>query len=133
MIPAKVQEQLLQDALRWASLSAATTSQKMLGGQGISVKGSLFALLLPQGTALKLSPDDQKHLLELPGSRRFEIEGDPARSMVWVLVPESLMDQTNHYASWVRKAFQFCEKTVPSSRRMPPKPGRKASHGRTKG
>jgi TfoX/Sxy family transcriptional regulator of competence genes len=133
LIPAKVQEQLLQDALRWASLSAATTSQKMLGGQGISVKGSLFALLLPQGTALKLSADDQKHLLELPGSRRFEIEGDPARSMIWVLVPESLMDQTNHYASWVRKAFQFCEKTVPSSRRMPPKPGRKASHGRTKG
>lgn len=131
MIPAKVQEQLLHDALSWASLHATTTSQKMLGGQGMSVKGNLFALILPQGTALKLSPEDQKHLLELPGAQRYEIAGDPARSMVWVILPESMLDQTNHYASWVRKAFQFTAKTVPSSYRLPPKPGRKAAHGRT--
>jgi len=103
----------------------------MLGGSGVTVKGSLFALLLPQGTALKLSPEDQEHLLQLPGATRFEVPGDPARSKAWIIVPESLMDQTNHYASWVRKAFQNAEKTVPTSRRMPPKPGRKAAHGRT--
>lgn len=130
MIPMKVQEQLLQDALAEASLSRTTLAHKMLGGMGISVKGSLFALLLPQGTALKLPPPEQEHVLRMPGASRYEIEGDPARSNVWVILPENLLDKTEHYASWVRKAFQFTERVVPQGRRPPPKPGRKASHGR---
>lgn len=130
MIPPRIQEQLLQDALRHASLNATTSGKPMLGGQCISAKGVLFALLLPQGTALKLSPEDQEHLLKLPGSSRYEIPGDPARSRVWVVAPPELPDQTAHWASWVRKAFQFNERVVPPNRRPPPKPGRKASHGR---
>lgn len=130
MIPMKVQEQLLQDALAEASLSRETLQQKMLGGIGISVKGSLFALLLAQGTALKLPPEEQEHLLRMPGAFRYEIEGDPARSNVWVIVPENLLDKTQHYASWVRKAFKFTERVVPQGRRLPPKPGRKSTHGR---
>lgn len=130
MIPINIQEQLLQDALGAASLSRVTVQQKLGIGIGISVKGAQFALLLPQGTALKLPPQEQEHLLQLPGSSRYEIPGDPARSRIWVIVPESLMDQTSHYASWVRKAFQFTEKVVPQGRRLPPKPGRKPSHGR---
>lgn len=130
MIPTKVQEQLLQDALRHASLNAVTTGQPMLGGMGMSAKGVLFALLLPQGTALKLSPEDQEHFLRMPGASRYEIAGDPARSRIWVVAPPELPDQTAHWASWVRKAFQFNERTVPPNRRPPPKPGRKAAHGR---
>lgn len=130
MIPPKVQEQLLQDALRHASLSANTTTKPMLGGTGVTSKGVLFALLLPQGSALKLSPEDQEHFLRMPGASRYEIPGDPARSRVWVIAPPELPDQTPHWAAWVRKAFQFNERTVPANRRPPPKPGRKASHGR---
>ncbi|HNY32981.1 MAG TPA: TfoX/Sxy family protein [Fibrobacteria bacterium] len=130
MIPINIQEQLLQDALEVASISRNTVQQKLAIGVGISVKGTQFALLLPQGTALKLPPQEQEHLLQLPGSCRYEIPGDPARSMVWVILPESLLDQTPHYASWVRKAFQFTDRVVPQGRRLPPKPGRKPSHGR---
>lgn len=130
MIPAKVQEQLLQDALRHASLTAVTTARPLLGGAGISAKGVLFALILPQGTALKLSPEDQEHFLRIPGTARYEIPGDPTRSRTWVIAPAELPDQTSHWASWVRKAFQFNERAVPPNRRPPPKPGRKASHGR---
>lgn len=130
MIPPKVQEQLLQDALRYASLNASTTPKPMLGGIGISAKGVLFALVLPQGTALKLSPEDQEHFLRIPGTSRYEIAGDPARSRIWVVAPPELPDQTAHWASWVRKAFQYNERTVPPNRRPPPKPGRKAAHGR---
>lgn len=131
MIPINIQEQLLQDALGAASLSRVTVSQKMLGGFGISVKGTQFALLLPQGTALKLPPPEQEHLLKIPGAARYEIPGDPARSNTWVILPQALLDQTPHYASWVRKAFQFNERQVPQGRRLPPKPGRKVSHGRS--
>lgn len=132
MIPVKVQEQLLQDALRKASLNADTMGKPMLGGTGISVKGNLFALILPHGTALKLSADDQEHFLKIPGTSRYEIPGDPTRSRIWTVSPETLMDQTAHWASWVRKSYQFVEKTVPGSRKLPPKPGRKASHARTR-
>lgn len=96
----------------------------MLGGQAISVKNVLFALILPQGTALKLSEPDQENLLRMPGSCRYEVPGDPARSMVWVVVPESLLDQTNHYAGWVRKAFEFCDKSTRPGR-TGPRPARK--------
>lgn len=120
----QIQEQVLKDALESVSLSTATTSQRMLGGLGISLKGTLFALLLPQGTALKLSPEDQERFLEMPGAVRYEIEGDPSRSRVWVVAPPELPDRTAHFASWVRKAFHFCERTVPTARRGTPKPGR---------
>lgn len=124
MIAANIQEQLLQDALRQASLSVATSRQRMLGGLGISVKGRLFALILQQGTALKLSEPDQENLLRMPGASRYEVPGDPARSRVWVVVPEPLMDQTNHYAGWVRKAFELSDKAARAATRAASRAGR---------
>lgn len=131
MIPPKIQEQLLQDALRHASLTATTSSKPMLGGAGVSAKGVLFALLLPNGTALRLSPEDQEHFLRIPGAARHVFPADPARAAAWIVAPPDMPDQTTHWATWVRKAFQFNERAVPGARRPPPKPGRKPSHGRS--
>jgi hypothetical protein len=125
MIPTKVQEQLLQDALRQASLNAETLCRPMLGGQGVTVKGNLFALLLPAGIGLRLAPDDQRNFLTIPGTSRLEVPGDPARSELWVVAPDSLVEATPHFAGWVRKAYGNVDRTVPSARRGAPKPGRR--------
>lgn len=125
MIPTKVQEQLLRDALRHASLASDTNLRPMLGGQGVTVKGNLFALLLPQGVGLKLSPEEQVHFLTIPGTTRLEVPNDPARSAVWVVAPDALVEATPHFAGWVRKAYGYTDRTVPTGRMPAVKPGRK--------
>ena len=126
MASVRIHEQLLQDALRQASLSTETVCRPMLGGQGVSVKGNLFALLLPSGIGLRLPPEEQGHFLTIPGTSRLDVPGDTARSRLWVVAPESLAGSVAHFSGWVRKAYGFVERTVPAARRGAPKPGRRA-------
>jgi len=116
--------ELLEDALSHAGLSTAIQKMKMLGGTGLSVKGHFIALIHPQGAALRLSPEDQLHLLTLPGAKRLVFEGDPGRSNQWVVVPERMVDETQHYASWIKKAWKFTQDSVPQARTGKHKPGR---------
>jgi len=124
MIPTKIQDQLVRDALRHASLASETKLRPMLGGQGVSVKGNLFALLLVQGVGLKLSSDEQVHFLTIPGTTRLEVPDDPARSAIWVVAPDALVESTAHFAGWVRKAYGYTDRTVPTGRMPAVKPGR---------
>jgi hypothetical protein len=44
--------------------------------------------------------------------------------MQWVLVPEDLVDQPNHYAGWVKRAWKFTQDQVPQARTGKHRPGR---------
>jgi TfoX N-terminal domain len=116
--------ELLEDALAHAGLSPTLQKMKMLGGTGLSVKGHFIALIHAQGAALRLSPNDQLHLLTLPGARRLEFPGDAGRNNQWVLVPERMVDEVQHYASWIKKAWKFTQDSVPQERTGKYKPGR---------
>lgn len=107
MHPTAILEEILRDTLGRLGLSMQVTSQRMMGGHGVSLKGHLFAHLCAQGVGLRLSPDDQTALLALPGARRLVFPGDPARSAKFVLVPDPMLDQVPVLAPWIRKAVQF--------------------------
>lgn len=115
--------ELLEDALTHAGLSTSMQKMKMLGGTGLSVKGHFIALIHPKGAALRLSPEDQLSLLKLHGSERLDFPEDPGRNNQWVLVPEGMIDQPNHYAPWVKKALKFTQETVPQARTGKHRPG----------
>jgi TfoX/Sxy family transcriptional regulator of competence genes len=107
MHPTAIQEEILRDTLGKLGLSVQITSQRMMGGHGISLKGHLFAHLCAEGTGLRLSPDDQAALLAVPGAKALIFPGDPSRSAKFVLVPESMLDKPAQLAPWVRKAVGF--------------------------
>lgn len=107
MHPTAIQEEILRDALGKLGLSVQITSQRMMGGHGISLKGNLFAHLCSEGTGLRLSPEDRASLLAVPGAKPLVFPNDPARSAKFILVPEAMLDQVPVLAPWVRKAVQF--------------------------
>jgi len=115
--------ELLEDALTHAGLSTSMQKMKMLGGTGLSVKGHFIALIHPKGVALRLSPEDQLVLLKQSGAARLEFADDPGRNNQWVLVPENMIDQPNHYSPWVKKALKFTQGTVPQERVGKHRPG----------
>lgn len=107
MHPNPIQEEILRDALGVAGLSMQVTSQRMMGGLGISLKGHLFAHICGEGTGLRLGPEDKAALLATPGAKPLTFSGDPARSAKFVLVPERMLDQLPVFAIWVKKAVKF--------------------------
>lgn len=107
MHPTAIQEEILRDTLGKLGLSVQITSQRMMGGYGISLKGHLFAHLCGEGTGLRLSPEDQALLLAMPGSKPLVFPNDPSRSAKFILVPEAMLDKVQVLAPWVRKAVQF--------------------------
>ncbi len=131
MHPIPIQEEILRDALGAAGLSMQVTSQRMMGGYGISLKGHLFAHVCSEGMGLRLSPEDQTALLAVPGAKPLRFALDPARSAKFVLVPEPMMDQLPALSSWVKKAAKFSSANIglsPAAKRAhqkTPRPGRK--------
>lgn len=107
MHPTSIQEEILRDALGHLGMSMQITSQRMMGGYGISLKGHQFAFVSSQGTGLRLSPEDKAALLGMPGAKPMVFPDDPARSAKFTLVPEPMLDRLAEYAGWVRKAVQF--------------------------
>lgn len=107
MHPTAIQEEILRDTLGKLGLSVQITTQRMMGGYGISLKGHLFAHLCSEGTGLRLSPEDQALLLAIPGAKPLVFPNDPSRSAKFILVPESMLDKVQVFAPWVRKAVQF--------------------------
>ncbi len=107
MHPTSIQEEILRDALASLGMSANISSQRMMGGYSISLKGHQFAHICGEGTGLRLSPEDRSTLLAMAGAKPLVFPSDPARSAKFALVPGPMLDRLPEFASWVRKAVQF--------------------------
>lgn len=107
MHPTAIQEEILRDTLGSLGLSVQITTQRMMGGYGISLKGNLFAHICSEGTGLRLSPEDQTALLALPGAKPLVFPNDPARSAKFILVPSSMLDKLPVFGPWVKKSVRF--------------------------
>ncbi len=115
MHPTSIQEEILRDALAALGMSVNISSQRMMGGYNISLKGHQFAHICGDGTGLRLSPEDQAALLSMPGAKPLVFPNDPARSAKFALVPGPMLDRLPEFASWVRKAVQFSSSTTGKS------------------
>jgi TfoX/Sxy family transcriptional regulator of competence genes len=112
----EILDQILRDGLRQTSLSTDISARRTLGASGMHLKGLLFAYITTTGIALKLSPADQTALLALPGSSRYSPGDDPTRANQFVHVPEALLDDKNRLATWIRKSWDFVERSTPQGR-----------------
>lgn len=121
-----IYQELMEDALAHAGLSSSVQRMKTpLGGTGFTVKNCLVGLVRPEGMALRLSADDQRHLLTIPGSQRLSFPEKPAHDNQWVLLPEAMLEQPNHFASWLKKAWKYHLTCQVAGRPRPKGGGRK--------
>ncbi len=128
MHPTAIQEEIMRDTLGSIGLSMQITSQHMMGGYGVSLKGNLFAHICSEGTGLRLSPEDQSALLKLPGAKPLIFPNDPSRSAKFILVPEPMLDKIQLFAPWVKKAVKFVSNSAgqpPSGKRATQKSSKK--------
>lgn len=120
-----IHQELFEDALAHAGFSTSVQRMKTLGGIGLTVKNALIGLVHPRGLALRLGPEDQKHLLTVPGAQRLNFPGNASYDNQWILLPEAMLEQPNHYAAWLKKAWKYHLTCQVSGRPRPKGGGRK--------
>jgi TfoX/Sxy family transcriptional regulator of competence genes len=95
------------------------TRRAMFGYPSATVNGNMFACLMEDRMALRLSPADREEMLKLEGAAPFEpMPGRPWRE--YVVVPESLIAAPDALELWVEKACDY-------TRSLPPKAARRKS------
>ncbi len=85
----------------------------MFGYPSATVNGNLFAILMEDRLALRLSPEDRAALLSMAGAAPFE----PMHGHTWreyAVVPDALVASPDQLAPWIEKACDY-------TRSLPPK------------
>jgi TfoX/Sxy family transcriptional regulator of competence genes len=104
------------------------TVRRMFGCDAFLAGGAIFAMVWREGRiGLRLPDDALPEVRALPGADPWRHRDMVVRQ--WVLVPESLHDDADGLAPWVRKAHASALERGPSS---PKRPSRAAAAGRAR-
>jgi len=99
----------LQAQLEAAVPDIALTFRAMFGGILAYADGKPVASLSDVGLALKLVAEHQEALLKSKGAKRLQYEPDQPPSKSYIIVPPSLMRDTDRLHDWVLKSVE-CNK-----------------------
>jgi TfoX/Sxy family transcriptional regulator of competence genes len=94
----------------------------MFGGVAAKVNGQMFAGLFGRGAIVKLSPPDQRAALALDGAAMFDPMGNGRIMHDTVLLPESVMDESDELRKWLRKALDYTSTLPAKTKRTTAKP-----------
>jgi TfoX/Sxy family transcriptional regulator of competence genes len=94
----------------------------MFGGVAAKVNGQMFAGLFGRGAIVKLSPPDQRTALALDGAAMFDPMGNGRVMHDTVLLPDSVMDESDELRKWLRKAFDYTSTLPAKTKRATAKP-----------
>ena len=90
------------------------TRRVMFGYPSGSVNGNMFACLMADRMALRLSPADREAMLSMNGAAPFEpMPGRPWKE--YVVVPESLIAAPADLQPWVEKSCEYTRALPPKS------------------
>ena len=96
----------------------------MFGGVAAKVNGQMFAGLFGRGAIAKLSPPDQRAALALDGAEMFDPMASGRIMHDTVLLPESVLDESDELRKWLRKALAYTSTLPPKARRAVARPAR---------
>ena len=79
----------------------------MFGGACSYANDKIFASLSNVGIGLKLSPQHRDALLKIEGAKPVQYEPDMPPSKTYFVVPESVRQSPDEFATWVEKSIKF--------------------------
>ena len=101
-----------------AAVPKGAATKNMFGGVAGFVNDNMFGGLFARSICVKLSADDQKEALALDGATPFDPMGNGRIMKDTVLMPESVMDDTNDMKDWLKRAYDYV-KTLPPKKKKP--------------
>lgn len=88
-------------------------ARRMFNGMAIYSGEKMFAFLVDEEIGLKLSPEDQRKALELPGADLFRASPNAAPMRDYVRMPRTVLDNYEQFTCWVQKSADYaCRHTV---------------------
>jgi TfoX/Sxy family transcriptional regulator of competence genes len=114
----------------------------MFGGVAAKINGQMFAGLFGRGAIVKLSPPDQQAALALDGAAMFDPMGNGRIMHDTVLLPESVMDESDELRKWLRKALDYTStlptktkraRAMPSDKKPRPRKAQPKTVGKQRG
>ena len=87
----------------------------MFGGLMIYVAGKPFASLSEPGLSLKLNENDRTALLQEPGAKPLQHDGE-APSKQYIVVPTHILENNEHLSLWLERSATYAM-TIPSKKR----------------
>ncbi len=113
----------MQDKISQAAeaydLDGELAFRPMFGGVCAYVGGRVFASLSDVGLALKLPPDAQDELLQVPEARRLQYDPASPPSKQYVVVPPPVLSDKPAWDTWFKRSADYVL-TLPA-----PKPRKK--------
>jgi len=115
---------VLQTALEAAArpLNLDLTFKPMFGGIMGYTQGRVFVSLSNVGLAVKLSPADQRALLEHDGAEYLRYSKEEPASKQYVKLPTAWIGQDDQVAPWLKKSAEYVM-TLPAPKKRPAKKG----------
>jgi len=99
----QLQDQLSKSA-ESLGIDTDLTLRAMFGGISGYYQGRVFASLSNIGLALKLPANAQDELLQVEGAKRLQYEPDAPVSKQSVVVPDTMLSETEKLAAWVKRS-----------------------------
>lgn len=90
-----------------ASEGLDARARKMLGGMGIYTGEKVFAVLLDDAVALKLSPQDREKALQVEGAKIFRPAPGAPEMSEYVELPTSILDDVELFQYWIRRSAEY--------------------------
>ena len=87
----------------------------MFGGLMIYVAGKPFASLSEPGLSLKLNENDRTALLQEPGAKFLQHDGE-APSKQYVVIPAHILENNEQLSLWLERSATYAM-TIPSKKR----------------
>ncbi len=93
-----------------AAESHDVRARRMFNGMGIYTGEKMFAFLYESEIGLKLSPDDQREALQLPGAEPLRPDPSMEPMREYVKMPSEVLDNFEQFVAWVERSTAYVRK-----------------------
>ena len=84
-------------------------ARRMSDGMGVYTDETMFAFLTGDDIGVKLSPDDLREALELPGAELFRRSPEAEPMKEYIKLPQDILNDYEQFSEWVRKSASYAQ------------------------
>ena len=96
------------------------STMNMFGAVCGLINGNMFGGLFGRSAIVRLSPTDQEAALALDGAGPFDPMGNGRTMRDTVMLPETVMDEPQELANWLRRGLEFTQTLPPKAKKAKP-------------
>lgn len=87
-------------------------ARRMFGGMGIYTGEKMFAFLVGEDIALKLSPEDLDEAMQIPGAGPMKPDKDSEPMREYVCMPREILDNVEQFMFWVERSATYARRKL---------------------